>query len=240
MRRNLIDWTDIEASVKRHMESRPGWIPLVIEVLETIKEHADFTGDQPPNIVEIKQKLGGLRIYTDPSPDHVLSVLERAEIKAESTCEICGNAARVQDFYGYLACRCSWCAHDLIDERRGVHSPEPYILNQRLPEVDRDLCCTECGYFGQRVQAWNETRCPVCIMNDWLLKMASNLVSIQSQILQKAEDPAAEAVKYTVVYGHDFTFRHEVFKVTGHMRADDLLERCAHEVRVAIEGDSDD
>ena len=45
--------------------------------------------------------------------------IHAAEIKAEHTFEAFGNAAKAQDFYGYLAGRCAWCARDLIDERKG-------------------------------------------------------------------------------------------------------------------------
>ena len=36
MNRNLIDWDDIENSIKKHLTHRPGWVPLVIELMETI------------------------------------------------------------------------------------------------------------------------------------------------------------------------------------------------------------
>ncbi|WP_171172925.1 hypothetical protein [Ruegeria sp. HKCCA5929] len=236
MSRVLIDWNDLEASVKRHLEDRPGWVPLVVEALEKIKEHAELVGDELPDITTIKQEMGSLMIYNGGCADqYVYDALERAQLKSEFTCEFCGSSARIQDFYGYLACRCPWCAHDLIEERKEENSPERYILNQRLPESEKDLCCTECGYFGQRVRAWRETRCPVCVMNAWDRTMSSNLISISSGMIQDTGKAETDVVQYQVVYGHDFVMRNEEFQVTGHMRTDDLLERCAQEVRSAIE-----
>ena len=65
-----------------------GWYSIIESMLKEISEC-----EIPNNfeIVQIKEKLGELRIYTDNSNEYINSIINKAIIKAETTCELCGN-----------------------------------------------------------------------------------------------------------------------------------------------------
>lgn len=63
-------------------------------------------------VVQIKEKLGGLRIYVDWTalpPDvaaKIREAIDLAEARASCTCEVCGGAGRLHDRDGWYLTRC--------------------------------------------------------------------------------------------------------------------------------------
>ncbi|KUJ77803.1 hypothetical protein [Ruegeria profundi] len=65
----VVDWNDIHNSVLKALgEQRMGWADQLVLVLEDVKlsvaQRPDIFGTKLPVVVQIKQKLGGLRVYT--------------------------------------------------------------------------------------------------------------------------------------------------------------------------------
>ena len=68
-----------------------GWAPLVNRVfdkLETIKGSI--------KIVQVKEKWGGLRIYTDYSNKELDKVIYDAEKESLEICEVCGKPGKLR------------------------------------------------------------------------------------------------------------------------------------------------
>lgn len=66
-------------------EVAKGWQPIVEEAAQKIEAlNTDVA------CVQVKEKFGGLRIYTDYIIDEVVEIIREAEKKAECTCEFCG------------------------------------------------------------------------------------------------------------------------------------------------------
>ena len=68
-----------------------GWAPLVNRVfdkLETIKGSI--------KIVQVKEKWGGLRIYTDYSNKELDKVIYDAEHESLEVCEVCGQSGKLR------------------------------------------------------------------------------------------------------------------------------------------------
>ena len=63
---------------------------------------------------QAKEKLGGIRLYSDESPvlcEPVGKLVREAEIEADRTCEVCGAAGVLRVIgFGYYSTRCD--AHD--------------------------------------------------------------------------------------------------------------------------------
>ena len=90
----------------------PGWIPIIAELNNQISYI-----DSSYKVVQIKEKFGTLRYYIDFSLDkkntipfdiiHIL--ISHAEVKSSSTCEQCGETAKliVRPWYKTL---CDTCA----------------------------------------------------------------------------------------------------------------------------------
>lgn len=68
-----------------------GWAPLVNRVfdkLETIKGNV--------KIIQVKEKYGGLRIYTDYSNEELDEVIYDAEHESLEMCEVCGQPGKLR------------------------------------------------------------------------------------------------------------------------------------------------
>lgn len=159
--RNLIDWSIIERSVIRSLgASNKGWIRCVTYGLEKVKERCDEIEIDYPEIWDIKQKMGGLRIYySEPTKDMIVSAFISDAIKtANRSCEICGNACEPQNLGGWIRCVCCWCAHEEAKKRE----MKPLFNQHRQPE-DGHLVCSHCNYIGQIAWAASGYRCPACV-----------------------------------------------------------------------------
>lgn len=77
-----------------------GWAPLVNRVfdkLETIKGNV--------KIIQVKEKYGGLRIYTDYSNEELDEVIYDAEHESLEICEQCGQPGKLRGkSWYYTAC----------------------------------------------------------------------------------------------------------------------------------------
>lgn len=85
--------------IKFGLEIGDGWYPIVEEVLENIK-------DSGGRIFQIKEKLGGLRMYVDNLPEKYRHIIEEAEDKCSRTCEVCGEPGKIVGKDGWWSCRC--------------------------------------------------------------------------------------------------------------------------------------
>ncbi|MCA1777618.1 MAG: hypothetical protein LC676_19005 [Loktanella sp.] len=74
-----------------------GWYPLLERLfsdVDAIRREDDLTGIK---VLQVKQKLGGLRIYVQRGNDRVHERLRQAEAEALETCESCGGTRRPDD-----------------------------------------------------------------------------------------------------------------------------------------------
>jgi hypothetical protein len=89
-----------------------GWRGIVETASARIAAAVDGYPAGSLTITQIKQKYGGLRIYTDSHgmPDDVLEkvedVIDLAEARAECTCDQCGDEGNLHDDAGCLMTRC--------------------------------------------------------------------------------------------------------------------------------------
>lgn len=69
----------------------PGWAALIEEMLEAVRS-AQMKGEVPPDFKwrQIKQKLGGLRMYWPPTAE-LRALYETIVSRSLETCEICGR-----------------------------------------------------------------------------------------------------------------------------------------------------
>ena len=82
-----------------------GWMPLVTELLDKLKS-IGWDG----NILQIKEKFGGLRFYIDTGSDRAFDLIDEYENKSFSICEICGDPGKLIGHW--LMTRCEKHARD--------------------------------------------------------------------------------------------------------------------------------
>ena len=92
-----------------------GWLRLLEMTFKSInfivlRDNLDF------EVIQVKQKLGGLRIYVGNANDDIRKIIEIAEIEAERTCEVCGKPGTTHYFSWLIKTVCDECAE--IYERK--------------------------------------------------------------------------------------------------------------------------
>jgi len=65
----------------------PGWTPLIEEVYDRKPDTID--------IVQVKEKFGGLRVYFEPWNEEYYNIIMRVENKSYQLCEECGKPGEI-------------------------------------------------------------------------------------------------------------------------------------------------
>lgn len=85
-----------------------GWLPLLDELLRAVDAET-CTLPRPPVVVQIKEKLGELRIYMLHATPEVQALVDAATVRSRSICEGCGVLSQVRSRRGWLTTRCNSC-----------------------------------------------------------------------------------------------------------------------------------
>lgn len=62
--------------------------------------------DPRPQLAQVKEKFGGLRIYLDNSSDEAYAIVNEAELASDKTCEVCGKPASPGSQNGWVSTLC--------------------------------------------------------------------------------------------------------------------------------------
>lgn len=76
----------------------PGWMSIVDQLCEDIMK---ICGDDAPQVLQIKEKFGGLRFYVGPCDDDVDKLIDASEIRCSETCEECGARGKSRSVNRY-------------------------------------------------------------------------------------------------------------------------------------------
>jgi hypothetical protein len=79
-----------------------GWKSLLDRIFEAMK-------DTDIKVLQVKEKFGGLRFYTDWVNDKVDKVIVKACAESYKTCENCGSKEEVTTEGGWLKTLCKKC-----------------------------------------------------------------------------------------------------------------------------------
>jgi hypothetical protein len=89
------------ANVECFAECGEGWRDAIIPALDVCERNGI-------GVAQIKQKFGGLRIYTDVHNEEVAAAISKAEEAAWRTCEQCGQPGKRRGG-GWLETLCDAC-----------------------------------------------------------------------------------------------------------------------------------
>lgn len=67
-----------------------GWYELIRSLCKEIQEYSERTGEQVVAI-QVKEKFGGLRVYTSDYSDELRAILSKYERQSFSVCEVTGE-----------------------------------------------------------------------------------------------------------------------------------------------------
>lgn len=110
-----------ESCMGRGFECGNGWFPIINTLCHQIQEHIDwhnkYEKDKSKHIpqfvaLQVKEKFGGLRIYSSGGDDYCRGLVSMAATWSYSTCEICGTGGKrlVGHTTGWIASMCEECS----------------------------------------------------------------------------------------------------------------------------------
>jgi hypothetical protein len=82
-----------------------GWLPLLDDLFGKIIE-----ADPEAKVLQVKEKFGGLRVYTSSAVGVVSEAAMQAEGKSYTICQDCGAPGREQTIRGWINTLCDDCA----------------------------------------------------------------------------------------------------------------------------------
>lgn len=114
------------------LECGPGWFDIVQNAVKLIDDHVEHITKRDNNQIltdqfeymQIKEKYGGLRIYTSFEDEYIRGVIAMAETMSYSTCETTGAS-------GTLCIRGSWLK-TLCLEEASKQGYKPYSREDRF------------------------------------------------------------------------------------------------------------
>lgn len=92
-------WFNVEGDIRETLmpfrfAHGDGWFDLVwrlCERLEPVVAAAEKEAGRSFQVLQVKEKFGGLRFYTNFRNDAISALIEAAEIDSVHTCEVCGQ-----------------------------------------------------------------------------------------------------------------------------------------------------
>lgn len=92
------------------VECGKGWYPLIEPIFNYIEEYnKDKKEEDKIEILQVKEKFGGLRFYTNFYTDDLRKLIREAESKSYTTCELCGTTDNIGYTSGYILTICEDC-----------------------------------------------------------------------------------------------------------------------------------
>lgn len=85
-------YSDKPPIISNICECGEGWLPLIQECIEKLIKIG-----WNKEILQIKEKFGGLRFYTNGINDEMRKIIVEAMEKSYKTCEICGEEGTVRN-----------------------------------------------------------------------------------------------------------------------------------------------
>ena len=85
-----------------------GWYPIIEDLAEKINEIVERDNLEDFCVVQVKEKFGSLTIYCRAETDEIHSLINEAERKSTSTCEICGAPGSMIT-KGWISVLCDDC-----------------------------------------------------------------------------------------------------------------------------------
>jgi len=98
-------------------ECGPGWQKLLEELFEELEEIRVRDKLEEFTVVQLKEKFGGLRVYTSYNTDAIDEAIDKAEEKAWNTCMTCGKPGKYSIVYGWRVTYCPKCLKEYTKEQ---------------------------------------------------------------------------------------------------------------------------
>lgn len=99
-----------------------GWYPLIEEMITKLAAASD---DFDVNILDIKEKFGGMRIWVDKPTEEMYHITREYEDKSYTVCEFCGSDGK---YRGELPWKRTLCDYHFEEEKANQQKWVDYEL----------------------------------------------------------------------------------------------------------------
>ena len=105
-------WFSVEGDIRETLMPRgfthgDGWFDLIwrlCERLEPVVAAEEAESGRPFQVLQVKEKFGGLRFYHNYNNDAISALIAAAKIEAFHTCEVCGQPGKRSDVSWLITC----------------------------------------------------------------------------------------------------------------------------------------
>lgn len=87
-------------------ECGDGWFGLIWDLCEEIDKMLKANNVEGFEVIQVKEKLGGLRFYCNNSTKEIDQAINKAEEKSYTICEVCGKPGKLRND-GWLSTLCA-------------------------------------------------------------------------------------------------------------------------------------
>jgi len=94
-------------------ECDDGWYWLIDKLSEDIQNYTDNNLKHQPIVVQVKEKMGGLRYYLENGHETIHGMIWFAESLSYSICEKCGSLEGKPNDKGWIKTLCPKCRKEL-------------------------------------------------------------------------------------------------------------------------------
>jgi len=95
------------------IECDSGWYDLIYNCTKQISDYCYKNTIDNIYVLQIKEKLGGLRYYLSCSNELIEQIIYNTENLSITTCELCGNKGKICKLNGFLLkCLCKKCKNN--------------------------------------------------------------------------------------------------------------------------------
>lgn len=111
----LLDQKEIVLPIQFGFECSDGWYMLLDQLMASIESHLNPGNSWPRKertplqIMQIKEKFGGLRFYYSGGDDVVRGMVQLAESLSYEICEHCGSTKNIMQTEGWITTLCEDC-----------------------------------------------------------------------------------------------------------------------------------
>ena len=112
-------WFDVHGdrrrtAMPRGFECGDGWFDLIWDLCERLEPlvcelNATLQPAEHFEVLQVKQKFGGLRFYVSHHTAAIDSEIEAAKLESRRTCEQCGRSGSLRNTDGWLVTLCEEC-----------------------------------------------------------------------------------------------------------------------------------
>jgi len=118
---------------ERGFEVNDGWFDLIwklCEDLDEMRKHLIIIPEDPFQVLQVKEKFGGLRFYASSYNEDMFRRIHKAENDSFEICETCGTPGTLRNQNGWCTTLCNDCFNESEDKRfancgdcRACHDP---------------------------------------------------------------------------------------------------------------------